>query len=259
MAFLLLPPGRGVAAESQTPVHAEIMIVGVVHLSNPHHDLHNNSFDDVLSAKRQGEIDAVNQALARFNPTLVAAEWSRESVEDRYAKYVAGSLPPSRNEVVQLGFRLAKQTGARMIGIDADGEFPYEPVEKYAAAHGQSALTESADALIVRDVQQTQTLIDTNSIGAVLRFLNDPAHIKDSNGSYRLLLQVGEGEDQPGANLLAAWYQRNFVICARLLQAIKSGDRVTVFYGAGHSFLLRQCIQETPGLKVIEANDYLPR
>jgi hypothetical protein len=31
-----------------------------------------------------------------------------------------------------------------------------------------------------------------------------------------------------------------------------------IFFGAGHAFLLRQCVAETPGYKLVEANDYLP-
>jgi hypothetical protein len=31
-----------------------------------------------------------------------------------------------------------------------------------------------------------------------------------------------------------------------------------VFFGSGHAYLLRQCVNETPGLKLVEANDYLP-
>ena len=42
--------------------------------------------------------------------------------------------------------------------------------------------------------------------------------------------------------MLSAWYTRNLAICARLLQAIKPGDRVVVFYGQGHIYLLQQCL-----------------
>jgi hypothetical protein len=30
-------------------------------------------------------------------------------------------------------------------------------------------------------------------------------------------------------------------------------------YGSGHAYLLRQCVREMPGFKLIEANDYLPK
>lgn len=67
------------------------------------------------------------------------------------------------------------------------------------------------------------------------------------------MLRLGE----PGVNLLTAWYRRNFEICANLLKFAQPGDRVVVFYGYGHAFLLRQCAQETPGYELVEPNDYL--
>lgn len=91
------------------------------------------------------------------------------------------------------------------------------------------------------------------------RFLNDPKRLISDNGFYRSMLRVGGGAEQPGVGLLTAWYHRNFLICANLIQLAKPGDRVVVFYGAGHSFLLRQCVAETPGFVLAEANDYLPR
>lgn len=32
-----------------------------------------------------------------------------------------------------------------------------------------------------------------------------------------------------------------------------------VLYGSGHAFLLRQCVSEMPGYRLVEANDYLPQ
>jgi hypothetical protein len=44
-----------------------------------------------------------------------------------------------------------------------------------------------------------------------------------------------------------------------LIQHARVGDRVVVFYGSGHALLLRQCVSETPGFALVEANDYLPK
>jgi uncharacterized phosphosugar-binding protein len=58
---------------------------------------------------------------------------------------------------------------------------------------------------------------------------------------------------------LTQWYKRNFLICANLVQRARPGDRAVVFFGSGHSFLLRQCVGEMPGYRLVEANGYLPR
>ena len=168
-------------------------------------------------------------------------------------------LPPSRNEVVQLGFRLARQLGIPAVdGIDVEGDFPYDAVEAYAKAHGQERVLAQANATVESDVRQEIASLAHGTIGQTLRSLNDPAQIAHGNDFYRLMLTVGGGAQQPGADLLTAWYKRNFYICANLAQLAKPGDRVAVFYGAGHAFLLRECVREMPGYRLIEANDYLP-
>ncbi|HTT97842.1 MAG TPA: DUF5694 domain-containing protein [Rhizomicrobium sp.] len=236
-----------------------VMIVGDFHMSNPGRDLHNMQADDMLAPGRQKEIAAVTDALAKFKPTLVAVEWPADIVDQRYPQYLDGTLAPSHNEVVQLGFRLAKTAGLKSVaGIDVDGEFPYEAVDTYAKAHGESDILATAGAETERFVKQQSDMLAGGKVGSVLRFLNDPALVKNGNSFYRTTLWIGGGTNQPGAELLTQWYRRNFLICANLVQRAKPGDHVAVFYGSGHSFLLRQCVTEMPGYKLVEANDYLP-
>jgi hypothetical protein len=254
---LVLIASPAVAADAP-PVR--VMIVGGFHMSNPGRDLHNVSVDDMLSPVRQAQIAAVTDALARFKPTAVAAEWPADVAAQRYAEYRAGKLAPSHNEVVQLGFRLAATAGLdKFYGIDVDGDFPYDAVEAYATAHGQHAWLDGANADIAAMVRRQDDLLKTGTVAATLRFLNDPARLESDNAFYRTMLHVGGGTAQPGADLLTAWYRRNFLICANIVQLAKPGDRIVVFYGSGHAFLLRQCVREMPGFELAEPNDYLPR
>ncbi len=260
---LLSPLAAQAAAKSARPAGpapVQVMIVAGFHMSNPGRDQHNVTVDDVLSPKRQKQIIATTDALNRFHPTVVAAEWPADIASERYAKYMAGTLAPSRNEVVQLGFRLARTAGLKQFhGIDVDGDFPYDAVDAYAKAHGQSAILDKANAETQAMVEEEQSLLRTSTVSGVLRHLNDPASIRDGNSFYRTMLRVGGGAEQPGAELLTAWYRRNFLICANLMQLAKPGDRIVVFYGSGHAFLLRQCVTEAPGYRLVEPNAYLPR
>jgi hypothetical protein len=142
IVFCFGPIAELAAEPSTKPV--EVMVVGVFHMSNPGHDLHNLKADDVLEPKRQGEIAALTDALARFKPTKVGVEWPADLVAERYKQYLAGTLPPSRNEVVQLGFRLAKTTGAEVYSLDADGDFPYERLKNFAETRGFSTICKSS-------------------------------------------------------------------------------------------------------------------
>ena len=138
------------------------------------------------------------------------------------------------------------------------GDFPYAPVQAYADAHGLAGLLDAQGAAVDSLNREEERLLAERNVAAALRRLNDPTRLRGDNAFYRTALRVGGGAEQPGADLLTAWYRRNFLICATLLQLTRPGDRVVVFYGAGHAFLLRQCASETPGVTLVEPNDYLP-
>ena len=245
------------AARADEPVR--VMVIGTVHLSNTNLDAHNVAVDDVLSDKRQKELADLDAALARFAPTALALEWPAGTVAERYPQYLAGTLEPSRNEVVQIGFRLAKTMGIdRVHGIDVEADFPFDPVIAYAEAHGQTGIIDAAMAALEAGVAATQKTVDTGTIGGLLAHLNDPARLAADNGFYRTLLRIGGDDEQPGAALLAAWQKRNLETCARLIQLARPGDRIVVLFGAGHAFLLRQCVTETPGFELVDPLPYLP-
>jgi len=246
------------AARADEPVR--VMVLGTVHLSNTNLDALNVAVDDVFAEKRQAELAEVDAALARFAPTAVALEWPSETVAERYPQYLAGALEPSRNEVVQIGFRLARTAGVdRVHGIDVEGDFPFDPVIAYAQAHGQTPIIDAAMASLESAVAATQQVVDSQSIGALLAHLNDPGRLAADHGFYRTLLRIGGGAEQPGVALLAAWQKRNLETCARLIQLARPGDRIVVLFGAGHAFLLRQCVSETPGFELVDPLEFLPR
>jgi hypothetical protein len=243
----------------------EVMILGTYHMASPGLDLHNVKADDVLLPKRQTELVQIATSLARFRPTLIAVESPAKGGAavkvEKYHQYLEDRLGGERNEVAQIGFRLGKVVGvADVWGIDVEGDFPYEAVQKFAQAH--APLGDRLDAMsatIERMLDGLNRVLKTGTIGAGLRYLNDPARIAQGNEFYRALLQFGDGAEQPGAALLDAWQARNNAICARLVQKAKKDDRIVVVYGSGHAYLLRQCVREMPGWRLVEANDYLPQ
>lgn len=260
LAALSLTAVRATAADvpvNQSPV--EVMIVGDFHMANPRLDLHNVRVDDMLAPKRQGEIQSVVAALARFRPTKVGVEGRSAGLAERYQQFLAGTLPPVANEVVQLGFRVARAAHADVYSLDVPGDFPYEEVKQFADTHGMSAIVEEQSQITQEEVDTESRHLASGTVGSTLRFLNDPIRVKNGNRFYRTMLHIGAGIEQPGAELLTDWYKRNALICANLVQLARSGDRIIVFFGSGHAYLLRQCVTEMPGYRLVEPNDYLPR
>jgi hypothetical protein len=254
---ILVTSAAAVAADAASTT--EIMLVGTFHMANPGQDLHNVKVDDMLLPRRQAEIEAVADALARFKPTRVAVEWPADITNERYAKFLAGTLPESRNEVVQLGFRLARKQKLQQVdGLDVEGDFPFDDVAAWAKTHGRQAEIDRVMAEGEAEVNKLTALQETKTVGGVLRYLNEPGEIALNHSFYPPMLTMGSGSEQPGVRLVSAWHQRNLAICARLLEAVKPGDRVVVFYGQGHIYLLRQCLSEQPAVKLADSLKYLP-
>jgi hypothetical protein len=257
----LLAVGDAFAQSPSTPAPApaQVMIVGTFHLDNPGKDVFNVHVDDVLADKRHAVLAGIASALARFAPTQVMVEWPEAVTNERFASFRAGKLPPSRNEVVQLGFRLAAlRKLERVQGIDVQGEFPFDPVKAFASSHGMSPRLDAALAGAGKEVQTLSQRVREGTLGSVLRYMNAPPRARENHGFYVDMLRYGEGDEQPGVRLVSAWYARNLAICARLLQSLPAGGRAVVFFGEGHAYLLRQCVIEAPGVELVEANDYLP-
>lgn len=237
----------------------QVLILGTFHFANPGKDIHNLEAVDVLTDDAQRQIAAIADAIGRFEPTRVFVEWPENVVDERYAAYLDGSLAPSRNEVVQLGFRLAKAHGLdRIHGIDVEGMFPFQAVLDWAGRNGRSGEIEAQQARVAEQVRHIETLQREKGIAAALRLLNDASALRESHGMYMDLLRYGSGNEQPGAALNTAWFDRNIRTCARLLQALADGDRAVAIFGAGHAPWLRRCIEDTPGVRLVDALDYLP-
>jgi len=240
----------------------QVMVLGAYHFGNPGHDIHNTKVDDVTTPRRQAEMAEVATRLARFKPTRIALEAQVDTSDLTYAKYRAfkpADLGKSRDERVQIGFRVARGAGlADVYGIDADGDFPYDKVQAFAerSAAGKARFA-ALDQQVGDTVREFNPLQKTQSVAALLAWHNEPARIRTMHSFYNALLAFGDTASQPGAELDAAWYLRNARIFAKLIQIAKPGDRVIVVFGAGHAYWLRHFVETTPGFELVEPDRYL--
>ncbi len=232
----------------------EVLIVGTYHMSNPGRDLANMQADDVLAPKRQAEIAQVIAALERFRPTRVAVEagFSDQRIAQRYADYRAGSRELSRNEVEQLGFRLAGKLGhAAVYPEDADGEFPYPRLQKYAQATGRAGGLEALEKQIRALVADLDAYLASHTILETLLHMNSDPHVSEGLGIYFRQAEFGEPWDWAGADLVADWFRRNMRIYTNIVGLIDSADeRVLVIYGAGHLGWLQFAFDNNPTMRL---------
>jgi hypothetical protein len=75
---------------------------------------------------------------------------------------------------------------------------------------------------------------------------------------YNGLLRLGNGEQQPGAELGGLWYMRNAKMFSKIINIAAPGDRILVIVGAGHRFWLSHLASNTPGFEHVDVLNFLP-
>jgi hypothetical protein len=218
--------------------------------------------DDVLSPKRQREIAELAAVLKRFVPTKIAVEasYGEDVVPKRYADYLAGSRPLSRNEVEQIGFRLAKEMGhSTVYPVDADGDFPFQRVLDYAKATGQSAKLDAMMGEVGEMVKAQDEYLKAHTVLHTLLYMNSDAKVAQDVGFYVLEARYGEPGDYAGPDLLAEWYRRNVRIYNNVAKLVTTpDDRILVIFGAGHLGWLRQDFGADPTLRLRKLEEFVP-
>ncbi len=183
-AAMLAPPGAG-AQPSGAPAteRPQVLVLGTPHLANPGLDAVNQKVDDVLTPRRQAELEQIAGLLAAWRPTKIAVEVppaADSTLQVSYARYRRGELPPggrpSRGETTQIGMRLAKRLGhARLHPIDVRRDLDVNGVFSYAAAHGQGAIVRRAQQTMGAAMAKSDSVMRHGTLVDVLRAANDPA------------------------------------------------------------------------------------
>jgi len=265
LALVLLAPGAHAQAPDDRPSgfparcapgEVQVMLLGTYHFANPGADDVRQQVDDVLAPRRQAEIEDLVGRLARWAPDQIAVEWPAsfaDSTAARYAKYRAGTLAPDPNEVVQVGFRLARRLGhAGVHPIDARVGLSNDSLAPLAARRPD--LLRARDSLLALSqaaADAEAVWMRGTSIVEHLRVGNGDAELHAGNslvmfGSY---LPAGDGDNYAGPQFLARWYERNLRMVHNLLRALRPGtDRVLVIVGAGHVPTMRSIMDESPHL-----------
>jgi hypothetical protein len=250
-----LPSTAQPAADSRpAAARAEVLVLGVYHMANPGRDIFNMQADDVLAPRRQAEIAELVEVLKRFRPTKVAVErdaWDKRIAED-YAGYLAGQHELTRNEIEQVGFRLARELGHPAVHpVDADGEFPHQRVVNYARASGRSQELDAMMGEIGAMVKAQGEYLASHTILETLLYMNAEAKVAEDVGFYFREAHLGEPGDWAGADLVADWFRRNLRIYSNVVRLVDSPrERVLVIYGAGHLGWLRHAVASDPTLKL---------
>jgi hypothetical protein len=243
----------------------QVMLLGTYHFANPGRDAIKQNVDDVLVPHRQRELEDLVQRLARWEPDQIAVEWPyafADSTRARYDRYKAGTLAPSRNEVVQVGFRLAARLGHPTV-YPIDHPMPIGNDSVSAVFTRRPNLKRASDSLM----RSMQTLADSEAVRmrgtTIVQHLRDAntdeaLHAGNSLGMFGTLLPAGDGDNYGGPQVLAKWYERNIRMAHHLTRVLRPGtDKVLLIVGSGHVPPLRNVLDESPQFCPVSPLPYL--
>lgn len=260
LIFTIWSVSYGQKPEKSVIQKPAVLILATYHMDNPGRDVMNVQSDDVLTGKRQKEIREFVNLLKRFNPTKIAVEmpFGSAKLDEQYGLYLRGAYQLTRNEIDQIGFRLAKELNHRKIyGVDAEGAFDIGRVFEFAAANNQQETVDRGIAIGKRQVAEANKLIQTSTITEIYKALNDQRRNNESHQAYLMMSRIGKDKQYPGVNLLADWYERNLKIFSNIQRITESkNDRILVIIGGGHVKLLQQFVEDSGEYNLEKASKY---
>jgi hypothetical protein len=247
---------------------ARILVLGTFHFDNPGLDSVNVEADDVLAEKRQREIAEVLDKLAAFKPTKIAVEslYKNNYWPTRYKQYREGKYTLGRNEIEQIGFRLAERLNLPTVHpvdypmfmsglLDSEIEFkkPAESEPKTDAAEEKPA--EPKPLTAARKKFRETPLIEH------LRNINREENIRRSHEQYltMLLPDFENPAIYEKADRVTNWYKRNLRIFSNLnrITEFDGKDRILFIVGAGHLKIINEFAIDAPQFCFVEAETYL--
>ena len=262
LSVIILSTSGQVANHDSAVKENNIVLLGTYHFDNPNQDQFNVQSDNVLSEKRQKEVEQLAAMLAKFTPTHVALEFNAidTALDQRYQRYLKGQYTLRADEREQLGFRVAKILGHKQIyPVDApDIQLDFNPGE---LANEYAPLLEELGKEGNGVMNEINKWLEKYTIGEILARLNTKQFdLKNMNMYYKYLLPIGKGETQPGVDAITKWYKRNLLILHNIMKLSegKSGQRILIIFRQGHTAIHKQMLQYSTVFKKEDIHKYLP-
>lgn len=248
----------------------QVLLLGTYHFSYPNVDDYKTPDRlrvDVLSSKKQKEIDRVIAVLVNFKPTKIAIEAKasdQTKYDSLYQLYLKGELQEERDERFQIAFRLGKQLRHKKVFcIDAQPfvktlyEVDSIADQKYSDENDSTviAIQEMYEAFYRYDdtLQRNMELID------YLTLINSDQYLKYDNGQY--LFHTKKGTDlEPvgGDGFISKWFNRNARIYSNIQRtATNKDDKILVLFGGGHIPILKFLLESCQDMELRKFSEFL--
>ncbi len=246
----------------------KVLLLGTFHFAYPNLDAHKTDsahYIDVLSPARQQEMKELADVISRFKPTKVYIESTKQSYHDSlYAAYKQGTYEAGRNEIFQLGYRVAGMMNLDKVYCVDAGNYLSENYKKNPELEkmsGERGLDTLRDKYWWQRYEQVYTAGDSLDKNFTLLesflLMAEPITQRRMHGAY---LTTGfNTAGNSGPDMLSMWwYSRNLRIFNNILTTKPAGeDRILVLFGNGHAPILRHCFEASPEFELVALKSLL--
>ena len=238
----LVLPLSGHTAPAVEPEPARVLILGSFHFDDAGLDAVKSTHKDVMQPAEQQYLQSLAERLAAFKPTHVLLEYPDKAnarINAEYLAYRKGQRPLGRNEIDQIGYRVARLAGlAQVHGIDEKAPDLPNPVWERTQDIAPTM------ALVQRLTERSNEEHRRLSLQQLLEQLNSAEADRENKSLYMSFNAVGAADRSfSGADSAANWWHRNFRIYAQIQRHAQPGTRVLVLAGSGHAAILRDLLR----------------
>ncbi len=245
----------------------KLLILGTFHFKDAGLDSYKPKVPfNVMEAERQKEVEDLVARIAEFKPTKIAVEWKthdQNHLDSLYNAYLAGDFILRENEIYQVSFRLGKLLGhKKLYCADAKAKW-YTDIpdkEEFGKKYSQEKYFDTSYNDMYQSLyQELDSLKSIIPLKEYLAILNNPEMLSVYLGHYLIgSFKVGAEGENPGADMVTPWFNRNLRILANLMQlAENKNERVFFMVGVGHVPIIRHAALSNPEIELIDVSQYL--
>ncbi len=216
----------------------DILLFGIFHFSEEKIDF---TLDEI-----QSQLDDISLAISKFSPTAVAVELDKEKYGETISLLDENWKKEFFREQFSLGARIAVNTGLQIL----------HPIDKVYPLNTDMINPENMQLILPR-LKYLQKLDEINDIKEKCKFINSRQYVSHDANMYLDINSQNRDGDYFESKCLSEWYFRNLCIFSNLQSIAKEHNRVVVLYGAGHIPILRDLINMSDSMNLVDVNNYI--
>ena len=249
-----------------------------VYLLGTFHFAQTDETYNVLDEKHQKSIEELCDLVVKQKPNKIFVERQPEyefknKVNRLFEKYVENDSLLYKNEIFQVGFRIAKKLGhPKIYQCDHPGMYGrYHKMSlEYAKSNNQlDILNAQAPGTTMRqdDLVNEDSMMYNNSLLDYMRWINSDEVMNTLHANYiTTYSQIGstdyynydDDDTLIGAELIADWYKRNIMIYSKIINQLDYTENgILLLMGGDHIPIIRNLFRDNPFFEVVEVKNWL--